>query len=134
MPMIDVSVALTSLMLVDNFQVIRRTQSVNEYGEVIITPTSLGTAYGTVNTASDNDLKRVADDQIQNKMISVVTKFMLRGVWAGGQPDILVWPNNANGDNFIVVRIEDYSQIGPGFIQAICASIDTIDFAPVGEV
>jgi len=133
MPMIDISIALTSLMLTDVFQVTRRTETIDGYGETVIGSQLLFPIYGTVQAASGNDLLRLSEEQHQGKNLSIVTKFPLRGVGPGIQPDIIQWPMNRNGakaDNFIVVSVDDYSQFGEGFIQAIVHSIDMTDFPP----
>jgi len=133
MPMIDISTALTSLMFVDVFQVIRRTETIDQYGESTVTTQTFFPVYGSVQAASNNDLKRLPDEQHQGKNISVVTKFPLQGVVAGYQPDIIQWPMNnggANADSFVLAYLDDYSQFAQGFVQAICHSIDMADFTP----
>lgn len=133
MPMIDISIALTSLMLADVFMVIRRTETVDQYGESTITTQTFFPVYGTVQAASSNDLKRLPDEQHQGKNLSIVTKFPLQGVAPGMQPDIIQWPMNnagANADNFVVAYLDDYSQYAQGFVQAIARSIDMVDFTP----
>lgn len=133
MPMIDISIALTSLMLADVFMVIRRTETVDQYGESTITAQTFFPVYGTVQAASPNDLKRLPDEQHQGKNLSIVTKFPLQGVAPGMQPDIIQWPMNnagANADNFVVAYLDDYSQYAQGFVQAIARSIDMVDFTP----
>lgn len=133
MPMLDISVALTSLMFVDVFQVVRRIETVDEFGESTVTLQTFFPVYGSVQAASNNDLKRLPDEQHQGKNISVVTKFPLQGVTANGQPDLIQWPvnqNGANADSFVVAYLDDYSQFAAGFVQAICHSIDMTDYAP----
>lgn len=133
MPMIDIGTALTSLMFVDVFQVIRRTETVNDYGESTIVTQTIFPVYGSVQAASNNDLKRLPEEQHMGKNISIVTKFPLQGVVTGMQPDIIQWPMNndgANADSFVIAYLDDYSQFAAGFIQAIARSIDLTDFAP----
>lgn len=133
MPLINVTAALTSPMLVDRFTIVRRQETVDEYGESTISETTITPCYGTVQSAGANDLERLPDEQRQGKHISIVTKFRLRGEATGYQPDIIQWPisnGGANADSFVVVSIDDYSQHGPGFIQAIAKSIDLTDNAP----
>lgn len=134
MPMIDISVALTSVMLVDRFTVLRRAETVNQFGESTVTTSMITPCYGTVQSAGANDLQRLPDDQRQGKHISIVTKFMLRGETTGYQPDIVRWPisnGGVNADSFVVVSVDDYSQHGPGFLQVIAKSIDLTDNPPL---
>lgn len=133
MPMIDISTALTSLMFVDVFQVTRRTETIDQYGESTVATQVFFPVYGSVQAASNNDLKRLPDEQHQGKNISIVTKFPLQGVAPGMQPDLIQWPMNnggSNADNFVVAYLDDYSQFAAGFIQAIAHSIDMVDYTP----
>lgn len=136
MPMLDVSAVLTSPMLMDTFLVNRRTQTVNNFGIASTTIQPFPGLFGVVYPSNENELKRLPDLQVQEKAITVITRFALRGEAETSanpavsfQPDIVVW----GGDNFVVRKIEDWSQYGPGFILAICTSIDLVDAPPVTE-
>jgi hypothetical protein len=133
MPLIDVSLAIASPMLADQFTVLRRAETVNGFGESTVNTTTITPCYGTVQSAGSNDLERLPEDQRQGKHISIVTLFMLQGEVTGFQPDIVQWPisnGGVNADNYVIVSIDDYSQHGPGFIQAIAKSIDLTDNPP----
>lgn len=128
--------ALTNPMMLDSFTVNRRQQSVNNFGEssTAVTPTT--NVRGVVYPSDENDLRRLADIGYQAKAITVITRFALRGASETGsgagevqyQPDVVVW----NGDSFIVRLIEDMSNYGPGFVKALCSSMDSVDQPPVG--
>jgi hypothetical protein len=133
MPMINITAALTSPMLADSFSVIRRTQTVGSNGRATMAQQTISNLSGPVYPSDDNDLKRLADEQITGKAITVITRFALYGeVEVAGtqyQPDIVVW----RGDNFLVKHLEDWSNYGPGFVLAICTSIDVVDQPPATE-
>jgi hypothetical protein len=135
MPMLDFSRVLTNPTLIDSFSVIRRTEVVNDYGLSTVTPQTLSGLYGVVYPSNENDLKRFPDLEIQSKALTVITQFALRGEsqcqGTEFQPDLVVW----GGDNFLVRELEDWSRYGPGFILAICTSIDNVDqyAIPVGD-
>lgn len=130
MPLLDVSEVFTDPMLIDTFQVIRRLQVVNQYGEVTPGKQTVN-ATGVIQAAGDNSLIRQEDFQAQAKTIDVYTQFRLRGVAetigkTQYQPDIIVW----HGDNFLVRSVEDFSGFGQGFVHAEASSIDFVDQPP----
>jgi len=132
MPMINLTVALTSPMLCDSFSVIRRTETVGTNGRSTVATQTFNGLYGPVKPADANDLRRYPDMDVTDKTITVTTAFALRGEseTAGSEfkPDIVVW----NGDNFIVRHVEDWSNFVPGFVRAICTSTDLVDAPPKG--
>ena len=105
------------------FQVIRRQQTVNGYGETVLTQTTLD-AVGAVYPTGDNRLQRQADFSTQADTITVVTRFRLRGASKSGgdayQPDIVLW----NGNHYVVADINQYTNYGAGFIEAQCTATD----------
>jgi hypothetical protein len=127
MPQVDIRVALTNPYTADRFDVIRRADTTNNYGEQILNPTVFSNRYGIVHPASGyNDLQRMTDAQLQGKAIVVITRFALRGAsqeageGASFQPDIVVW----NNDNYLVQIVDDYSQFASGFMYCICTLLD----------
>jgi hypothetical protein len=150
-PLLDVSFAVCSPMLADSFTVLRRTQTVNNFGIGSVASQTITPVYGVVAPSTENDLERFPDLEVQSKAITVITSFALRGEAevagvrynAGGynqggyggseaisfQPDIVVW----NNDNFLVRALEDWSQYAAGFILAICTSTDLVDQPPSTE-
>jgi galactose-6-phosphate isomerase len=130
MTMLDVSVALTNPYTIDQFTVQRRADTVSNFGESTLTLQQLGTQYGVITPAGNNDLLRLPDEQRMKKSIVVFTSFKLRGACKDGvaqafQPDIVVW----SGNNFLVLDLEDYSHYGPGYVKAVCVMIDLIPLA-----
>lgn len=132
MPMLDMSAALTDPFLVDSFSVVRRQETVNNSGISTVTPATTTPVYGIVYPSDENDLRRLPDSDIFAKAITVITKFALRGEseteGTSFKPDLVVW----NGDNFLVRLVDDYSNYGSGYIQAVCTSIDLVDAPPQG--
>lgn len=133
MPLLDMSIVLNDPQLIDSFSVIRRTETVNNFGVSTIASVTIPDLYGPIYPSNENDLARFPDLQVQTKAITVITRFALRGeAETSGtefQPDVVVW----GGDNFVVRRIEDWSKYALGFIMAICTSIDLVDQPPVTE-
>lgn len=134
MPQLDLSVALTNPMTLDSFNVVRRPDAVNNFGESNSFGTTFTNMRGVVSMASPNDIKKLPDDQRTLKAITIVTRFALRGVSRDGtqdyQPDLIVW----NRNNYIVANVEDYGRYGVGFIQVICTLYDSVSAPPVTGV
>ena len=134
MALINVSAALTSPMLVSGFTVNRRTQTIGNNGRAIAATTAIPNVYGTIYPSTKNDLERFPDLQVTGKCISVISRFALRSEaetvdGTEYSPDIIVW----KGSNFLVKALEDWSSYGPGFVLAICTSINLVDPPPATE-
>lgn len=123
----------------DTFTVIRRKETVNNFGESATENARIPHQVGSVNAGDDNKIAIATDQQHIGKSISVVTQFKLRSVSEAKkasvgkvkyQPDLVFW----NGDYFKVVVVEDYSRFGFGWIQAQCTSEDFVDQAPASAV
>lgn len=130
MPSIDVSDILADTFIAgEPFTVTRRSESVNSFGESVVTPSTF-TAAGSIVPIGDNSLLREEAFETGANTIRVITTFRLRGVsQAVGQnyqPDLVVW----KGNSFIVRTVEDYTQYGAGMVVAECSSIDFVDQAP----
>lgn len=130
MPMINLTAALSSPMLSDGFSVIRRQQVVGNNGRVTPTETTIPGLFGPVYPSTPDELRMLADLATNEKAITVLTAFALRGEsevsGTDFMPDIVVW----RGDNFKVAKVQDYSSYGPGFVMALCTSIDLKDAPP----
>jgi hypothetical protein len=119
MPDLDVSPALESSMLSDAFTIIRRIETVAVNG---ISSTSISTinAYGSIQPASSNDLKRVPDYDLTMKGIIIYTEATLQASVPNGKPDQIPW----NGNIYQVAHCEDYTNWGLSWTKAIAILID----------
>jgi hypothetical protein len=122
---IDVSdIALDPMVAGETFQVLRRQDTINDFGESS-TQDVLLPGVGAVFPSGDNSLLREEAFQTMQNVITVVTQFALRGsgVDESGtkfQPDIVLW-----GGNYYQVRsTNNFNQYGAGFVEAECISID----------
>lgn len=128
MPSIDVTEVLLSPDIAgDTFTVIRRTETVNGFGETTISTATL-TGVGSVQATGDQSLARMEAFETQNDSIRVITPFRLRGAGKDNsgaifQPDIVLY----QGTHFIVRSINDYTAFGSGFVDAECIGIDFVD-------
>lgn len=132
MPFIDVTdIILDPMIAGEVFTVIRSVETVNNYGESVVTYQTLSGA-GSVTPTGANSLVREEAYQTQAKTIRVVTTFALRGAskdenGVSYQPDIVVW----RGNHFIVKSMDDFSQYGSGFVDVECASINQTELTPM---
>jgi hypothetical protein len=126
MPQINMQVALTNPYTLDKFDVIRRVQDVSEQGLVVLPEPQIFTGvFGTVASVQQKDLMRMTAEQLQSKSISIITRFALRGASEDAgqqdfQPDIVVW----NGDSYLIIILDDYSNYALGFVRAVGVMMD----------
>ena len=131
-PMIDMLVPLSNPYTLDFFDVHRRKQIVNGYGEAAMSVEIIPDVSGIVYPEGLADLSRRPEAQTNSKSIVAITRFALRSVSTSSedgavyQPDIIVWRD----DSFLVVRVEDYSNFADGFVKVTAAGIDMSDQAP----
>jgi len=121
---------LSSPMLVDTFNVIRRVETENNSGLVSLAPTATIGVYGVVKPIGDR-LDRKADDDSDQKDLRIFTKFALRGSARDGvptdwKPDLVFW----QGNNFIVVNVRDWGRYGVGYIAAECNALELVSMPP----
>lgn len=138
MPLLDVSELLTDPLFVEEITVIRREQTIDAKGRVVIDPVVFPDVLASVqpkDTAiGGNIISREDDGSYRGSNLNVYTTFRLRSVSkneAGDvqfQPDVIVW----NGDHFLVALTNDYSHYGAGYMHAECEAIDMVDNAPDG--
>lgn len=129
MPTLDMSDALTDPQTLDVFTVIRREEAVSGFGEAVIGGVTFPNQSGVVYPTPQDELKRLPDQDLQGKCITILTRFALRGASVDStqnsfKPDIIVW----SGNNYIVRMPGDWGRYGAGFIEAIC---EMTDLSPV---
>jgi hypothetical protein len=129
MPMLDMSAALTNPFTLDTFNVIRQQETLNGFGESVVTKQVVTNLRGVVYPETDMALMRQPNMQLASKTIAIVTKFALRTESIGYQPDIIVW----NGNQYVVTHLGDYSNFGTGFIRATAQIIDAEAIPPTTE-
>jgi len=131
-PDIDVSgISLDAFVAGEQFEVIERIETVNGFGESTVRATS-AFAYGSIQpipTIPSHLLREAAFDS-QEKVIHVITPYLLRGASARGhiqsKPSMVLW----KGDYYEVRNIDDYSSYGQGHVEAECIAIPYNPSAP----
>ena len=119
--------ALGAYLLMDTFQVLRRTENVPDTGVAQQPPpTDPISVIGVVGPSSPGDLRRLDDYDIAQKCVTIVTTFRLQGPSPGFMPDQVIW----HGNTYVVRDIQDYSAYGGGFVSAIAQMVDALPMPP----
>ena len=131
MPFLDVTDVLLDPDFADTIGVIRRTEVVNSYGEAQVYDKPDFNIIAVVTTPGANELSRLPEYATFTNTISVITKFPLRSASQENsadnyQPDLIVYQNT----KYVVNHVDDYTQYGPGFVQAICTELAFTSRAP----
>lgn len=131
-PTLDVTEVILSVEFADVITVLRRAETVNNFGETTVEVQRFSNIIAVVTTPGVNELVRQADGAIVDNTITVITKFRLRSAsktprtGQSYQPDIVVY----QGNNYVADHPNDYSRYGAGFIEMVCTETDYIDNAP----
>jgi hypothetical protein len=122
MPYLPLAPALQNWMMIDQFQVQRRVETIsteNGRSTIAITET-INPVWGVVTPASPTDLKRLSDYDVQTKHIAITAAFAFSGDGANGvKADWITW----NGDLYEVLDVKAYERYGLGFTNAIAGLI-----------
>lgn len=129
--MIDVTDILSDPDLMTLFTVTRRPEVVTLRGRSSVpVPETFLNVSGIVCAASPSDLERLAEADLSQRHISIVTRFRLRMASKVGvqqyKPDLVTW----EGGTYQVLSLDPYPHSGPGFVQAIAGSVNIQEVAP----
>jgi hypothetical protein len=116
MALIDVSELLTDPDFTNTATLIRRSSTVNTYGENTMVETS-SSITAVVQGANTESLERVPEGARLSDLIDVYYKGQLTAESPGGYADIIVW----QGKRYQVFEVvEDFMNYGAGFTKAVC--------------
>lgn len=117
-------------MLLDCISVNRRQQTQDTYGQVVMQSHIFSDIDAIVFPEGPEDLARRPEAQTMTKSLTIITEFPLQGpaevIGTEYQPDVILW----NDDNYVLVKLEDWSRYADGFVKATCESYDLIDSPP----
>jgi len=116
MALIDVSELLTDPDFTNTVTLIRRSSTINTFGEntMIETPSTITVVVQGGNTES---LERVPEGARLSDLIEVYYRGQLTVESPGGYADIIVW----QGKRYQVFEVvEDFMNYGAGFTKSIC--------------
>jgi hypothetical protein len=98
---------------------------VSEQGQTVDAP-GYYYASGSVQPSPGRDLLQLPETERAGVFITVVTTFRLFPLTATTAPDQVVW----QGKNYRVKHVNDWSEWGGGFVNAICELTDVIPDGP----
>jgi hypothetical protein len=124
-PQLNVNIVLFNPLFMDDFIVVRRSSSVDPDGRVQSDDVQIPTT-GVVQPSGENTQERPKQYATGRKSCLVITQYRLREQSEGFLPDLVIW----RGDTYLVQTIEDFTNYGPGFVQAYCTSQDLQDAPP----
>lgn len=129
MPDIDLTDVLLDSTWVSQLTVVRRQSTVGNNGVAVVRSSTLR-PYGFV-VIDSNRLDTAPEMRTSPKRIVVVTTFRLRNASVDAAninyfPDVVNW----EGNSYQVDELLPFSEYGPGFVEARCASIDWVDAPP----
>ncbi len=116
MATIDVSEVLSDPDFASEFDVLRSTETVDERGLAQFAPKTFRCVTGVVQAASGRTLRMLPDLANMDDVIEVYTRFKLQALSDHRAPDIIKW----NGRDYLVTKINDWSNYGRGYVQAVC--------------
>lgn len=126
MPDLDVTDLLDDDDLADDFDVVRRDETVDTHGRSVITATNLPGQRGVITYSSPDTLQRRDDAQMTSRVAVVVTTFRLRASGYGFQPDQVLY----DGITWTIKAVSPYTRFGAGFVECIMESMNAADPAP----
>jgi len=116
MALIDVSDLLRDPDFTNLVTLIRRTSTVNQHGENVLTETACNIA-ASVQGINAEDLVKLPEGARLSDVITVFYRGELQPESKGGYSDIIVW----QGRRYQVKTIdENFMNFGAGFTRAIC--------------
>jgi galactose-6-phosphate isomerase len=117
MALIDVSELLTDPDFTNTVTLIRRSSTVDTYGENTMVETSSSITAVVQGAANTESLERVPEGARLSDLIDVYYKGQLTAESPGGYADIIVW----QGKRYQVFEVvEDFTNYGAGFTKAVC--------------
>src|SRR5258708_3955833 len=109
-PFADLSPCFVDPEISDRILVLRRTDGLNEVGRSVPRIAARYETFAVVTAASPEQLRRLPDQEHQEKTISIATRFRLQGPQSGQQPDQIVWHN----DTYVIISLDDLTGFGIG--------------------
>lgn len=132
MPDIDVNDVLISLDIANQtFSVVRRQETVNNFGESVKGAEVLGPFNGSCQPLGDNSLLREEAFTTGKNGLTVWTAFRLFSAsrTVGNvtyQPDLVLY----DGNYYLVRLLNEWTQWGAGFTQVECVGFDYVQTPP----
>lgn len=113
MPLLNFAPVLTSVYLLDRFDIIRRAETVGSDGMATLIETSIPGARGVVTQTKPEGVEHRDDGTLAPRSIDVVTRNQMRAAAPGFQGDVIVW----GGDHYTVTSCQPYPNYPMGWYE-----------------
>lgn len=127
MPNIDLTDVIEDDDLSDLFDVRRRDLVVGDNGRGQVSERLHSNIVGIVTPGDPGNIMRKDDASVTSRVITITTKFRLRGTGENFQPDEVFY----DGVVFTVKAVKLWNRLGSGFIKAVAESGASYDPPPV---
>jgi galactose-6-phosphate isomerase len=124
---LDLSDAFDPAFL-DDFVIVRQVEVIDQHGRSVVLSSTNIAAVGVIGPTSPDDLQRLPEGDYTNKAITIVSQTRIQGNSPGVKADEILW----HGSRYLVRALDDFTQYGAGFVQAVAVSIDPLDPPPHG--
>jgi hypothetical protein len=126
--MIDVDDAFGDDLADEPFQVVRRTQTQDDHGRVVVATVTYGEADGCVGMIAPRDetVNRGEDGTSTDESIQIITQFFIQGPSPGKSADLILW----GGNTYLVQSVGNYTQFGNGFVDVTAGAVDPTNLPP----
>lgn len=114
---LDVSDLLLDPDFVDRMLISRRTYTINDYGQNVLSEVLLPTV-GSIQPANAKELTRVPDDLQQRDVRAFYVKAELITDGNGKYPDVLVF----KAKRFQIISVEPWNNFGQGWNKGLCVA------------
>jgi hypothetical protein len=126
MPLLNFAPVLTSVYILDSFDIHRRAETVGADGLASLFETTIPNARGIVTQTKPEGVEHRDDGTIAPRSIDIITRNQLRSAAPGFQADVVVW----SGDYYTVTSCQPYPRYPMGWYEAT-ATITTPTAQPL---
>lgn len=116
MALIDVSELMLDPDFISTFSIIRRTPTINNYGENVLSETTISNVKGSIQAVGKETAERLPEGINLKDFLTVFTKTPVFADKENGYPDIIVW----EGLRYQVYQVLPWSNFGAGWYMVDC--------------
>lgn len=112
MARIDVSELMVDPDFINSFTIVRRTTTVNQYGENVLAETE-ESSFGSVQGIGKDALKRLPDGVQLSSMKTIYTKAVFKADEAGKYSDQIIW----DSERYNIITVLPWGNFGSGWYE-----------------
>lgn len=116
MALIDVSELMLDPDFISSFNIVRRTPTVNSFGENSLAEVLIQNVKGSVQAVGKETAERLPEGINLKDFITIFTKTPVRADAVNGYPDVIIW----EGLRYQVYQVLPWSNFGAGWYMVDC--------------